>query len=86
MVVGSGLDHCSLCMQKKNNLCASVCSSRATEEVPQIFWIMSELSHDLWIMCRSSGISLGWPTFKGKQGVFVRVSQAQGKSHCNPRP
>jgi len=56
-------------MQKKNSLCAEFCSSRAPEEASEICWIMSELSHDLRIICRNSMISLGLPTFKGKQGV-----------------
>ncbi len=59
-------------MQKKNSLCAEFCSPRAAEEASENFWIMSELSHDLQVICYNSGISLGCATFKGKQGV-VRV-------------
>ena len=51
MTVGSALDDCSLCMQKKKSLCAEFCSSMAAEEASEIFRIMSELSHDLRIMC-----------------------------------
>ena len=68
MTVGSALDDCSLCMQKNKSLCAEFCSSMAAEEASEIFWIMSELSHNLRIMCDNSVISLGLPTFKGKQG------------------
>ncbi len=74
MTVGSGLDHCMVCMQKKNSLCAEFCSSRAAEQASEFFWIMSGLIHDLRIICHNSVISLGLPTFKGKQGgVCVRV-------------
>ncbi len=69
-------------MQKKNSLCAEICSSRAAEEASEIFWIMSEFSHDLQIICHNSGISLGWPTFKGKQGsvrVCVRNNAPYGQ-------
>ena len=37
-------------MQKKSSLRAEFCSSRAAEEASEIFWIMSEFSHDLWII------------------------------------
>ncbi len=64
-------------MQKKNSLCAEFCSSRAVEGASRNFWIMIEFSHDLQIICRNSGISLGRPTFKGKQGgVCVCASVA----------
>ena len=48
----------------------------AAEEASKVFWITSELSHNLRIMCRNSVISLGLPTFKGKQGcVCVCLTQ-----------
>jgi hypothetical protein len=45
MTVGSALDHCSLCMQKKKSLCAEFCSSRPAGEVSGIFWIMIEFTN-----------------------------------------
>jgi len=47
MTVGSALDDCRVCMQKKNSLCAEFCSSRAAEGASRNFWIMLEFSHDL---------------------------------------
>ncbi len=68
MTIASALDHCRFCIQKKKSLCTDFYSSRAAEEASEIFWIMSEFSHNLWITSHNSGISLGLPTFKGKQG------------------
>ncbi len=67
MTIASALDHYRFCIQK-NSLCTDFYSSRAAEEASEIFWILSEFSHNLWIMSHNSGISLGLPTFKGKQG------------------
>jgi len=50
MTVGSALDHCSLCMQKKKSLCAEFCSSMAAEVASRKLWIMIELSNDLQII------------------------------------
>ena len=47
MTVGSALDHCSLCMQKKKSLRAEFCSSRAAEVASRKLWIMIEMSHDV---------------------------------------
>ena len=58
-------------MRKKRSLCAEFCSSGAAEQASRNFWIMSEFSPDLQIICHKSGVSLGWPTFKGKQGWCV---------------
>jgi len=60
-------------MQKKNSLCAEFCSSGTAEVASRELWIMIEFSHDLQIICHNSGISLGWPTFQGKQGGCVCV-------------
>ncbi len=67
MTVGSALDNCSLCLQQKTSVCAEFCGSEAAEVGSKKLWIMIEFSNDLQIICHNSGISLGWPTFKGKQ-------------------
>ena len=73
-------------MQKKRSLCAEFCSSRAADEASGKLWTMLEFNNDLQIICHNSGISLGQPAFKGKQGVSVFVCQAPGKSHSNLNP
>ena len=53
MVCRSGLDHCRVCVQKKNSLRAEMCSSGAAETASEIPWIMIEFSHDLQIIYRN---------------------------------
>lgn len=83
MTAASALDHCNFYMQKKKGLCAEFCSSGAAELASRKLWIMIELSQDLYIISRNSGISLGLPTFKGKQGCLTVCTLGLGFS-CQP--
>ncbi len=49
ITVGSAPEYCRVCTQKRKCLCAQFCRSRAAEETSGIFWVMTELTHLLYI-------------------------------------
>ncbi len=44
-ICNSGSELCRFCVQKRESLRAEFCSSRATEEGSEIFWIMIEFTN-----------------------------------------